>query len=249
LESSTVANETPGAGRQEEVEVPYVLESAPPSSLSEFPGPPPNGSYNQDPPSRLKNWWVVGGLALAALLLIAAGAAAVVLSSGGSSRETTGPNSSAGSSSGTSERNPSGPIVSRVVNGDALWLDKGQEKVRLVQIDAPDIATNQCYAQQSIAALQQLAGQGTPVALKPDPRLTGQDQYGRLLRYVYIAGKNVNLELVREGAAAPYFFFGQRGSEATRLLRAAKEAKQAGRGLWGDCPGTALDPNHEVKTS
>ena len=144
---------------------------------------------------------------------------------------------------------PPNTVVSRVVNGDALWLDHGKRKIRLVQIDAPDIATNQCYSQQSLNALKRIAAPGVSVVLKKDPKLSAEDQFGRLQRYVYVEGKNVNLLLIREGAAAPYFFFGQQGSQARRLLRAGEQAKRAGRGLWGACPGTKLDPNHEVKTS
>ena len=41
------------------------------------------------------------------------------------------------------------------------------------------------------------------VTLEADPALDRVDRYGRLLRYVLRAGRNVNLELVRLGAAAP----------------------------------------------
>ena len=61
-------------------------------------------------------------------------------------------------------------------------------------------------------------------------------------------GVNVNLKLVADGAAAPYFFDGARGTYATRLMRDAKAARSAGEGLWGACPGTVLDPDHGVAT-
>lgn len=49
------------------------------------------------------------------------------------------------------------------------------------------------------------------MTLEADARLDGKDRYGRLLRYVWRDGVNVNVELVRRGAAAPYFYRGDRG--------------------------------------
>jgi micrococcal nuclease len=59
---------------------------------------------------------------------------------------------------------------------------------------------------------------------------------------------NVNLALVRAGAAAPYFYGGDRGRYADALMRAAIDAKAARRGLWGACPRTRLDPYRAVDT-
>jgi Staphylococcal nuclease homologue len=42
----------------------------------------------------------------------------------------------------------------------------------------------------------------------------------------------VNLELVRRGAAAPYFYRGDRGRYASQLMAAARAARAAKRGLW-----------------
>ena len=61
------------------------------------------------------------------------------------------------------------------------------------------------------------------------------DQYGRLLRYVHVGDRNVNLELVRRGAAAPYFFHGEHGRYASELENAGEAARDAGRGMWGAC--------------
>ena len=52
---------------------------------------------------------------------------------------------------------------------------------------------------------------------------------------------NVNLELVRVGAAAPYFFRNERGRFAADLLDAAGDARDARRGFWGACPGAELN--------
>ena len=67
------------------------------------------------------------------------------------------------------------------------------------------------------------------------PALDPIDQYGRLLRYVKRAGVNVNIRLVLVGAARPYFYRGERGRYADRLVAAASQARAAKRGLWGAC--------------
>jgi endonuclease YncB( thermonuclease family) len=74
------------------------------------------------------------------------------------------------------------------------------------------------------------------------------DRYGRILRYIKRGGLNLNVELVRRGAAAPYFYGGERGRYASALMAAAVAAKAQKRGLWGACPSTPLDPNRAIHT-
>jgi micrococcal nuclease len=93
-----------------------------------------------------------------------------------------------------------------------------------------------------------LAPPGKRVVLEADPALDRVDRYGRLLRYVKRNGVNVNLELARRGAAAPYFYRGDRGRYAGSLMRVAQSAKAAKRGLWRACPRTVLDPFRAVST-
>ena len=82
---------------------------------------------------------------------------------------------------------------------------------------------------------------GTRVSLVRDPALDDRDRYGRLLRYLFVRDENVNVELVRDGAASPYFFRGDRGRFADELLDAVDEARAAHRGYWGACPGADLN--------
>jgi endonuclease YncB( thermonuclease family) len=138
-------------------------------------------------------------------------------------------------------------VVASVADGDTLSLTSG-ERVRLLQIDAPEVSTGECYARASRAALLRLVPVGSSVTLQTDPRLDKVDRFGRLLRYVRRGALNVNVELVRVGAAAPYFFGGDRGRYADRLLVAAFRAKAGKRGLWGASPDTELDPFRQVDT-
>ena len=139
-------------------------------------------------------------------------------------------------------------LVASAYDGDTVRLASG-ERVRLLQIDTPELGSGECYSRAARKALVRLVPLGSAVTLEADPSLDQVDRYGRLLRYVWRNGTNVNLALVREGAAAPYFYDRARGRYANQLLAAAKAAKAARRGLWQACPHTALDPNGPVQTS
>ena len=123
--------------------------------------------------------------------------------------------------------------VGRIVDGDTLRLRDG-ERVRLLQIDSPE-AGEECYSSGATRELTRLAPPGARIALEADPALDRRDRYGRLLRYVHAGGRNVNVELVRRGAATPYFYDGGRGRYARRLLDAVAAARQERRGMWGAC--------------
>lgn len=122
--------------------------------------------------------------------------------------------------------------VASVTDGDTLRLTNGQ-RVRLLQIDAPE--RGECFATEARNALLRLVPVGSSIALESDSALDQVDRYGRLLRYVRRGSVNVNVELVRRGAAASYFYDGDRGRYASRLLAAERAAKSARRGLWGAC--------------
>jgi micrococcal nuclease len=137
--------------------------------------------------------------------------------------------------------------VRRVVDGDTLELEGGK-RVRLLQVDAPEPGQDECYGREAGAVLAELLPRGSVVRLEAEPSLGTVDDYGRLLRYVFADGANVNVVLVRRGAASVYFFRGQRGRYAERLLAEAQRARRAGKGLWGACPGAKLRPERAVDT-
>jgi endonuclease YncB( thermonuclease family) len=129
--------------------------------------------------------------------------------------------------------------VAAVGDGDTLRLTNGR-KVRLLQIDAPELHGD-CYGKAALAALRRLTPPGSTVILVRDPELDATDRYGRLLRYVFAGGTNVSLALVRQGAASPYFYRGERGRYAADLLAAVAGARAARRGYWGACPRAELN--------
>jgi endonuclease YncB( thermonuclease family) len=175
--------------------------------------------------------WMKSGLSVCALL--------VVLAAGASAGAATTPKNELRASQTA--------VVVSVYDGDTLTLTGGR-RVRLVQIDTPELGSGECYSRAARTALLRLAPVGSKVVLEADSRLDRVDRYGRLLRYVKRNGVNLNVELVRRGAAAPYFYGGDRGRHAGALMRAAQSAKRAKLGLWKACPSTRLDPVRAVET-
>ena len=139
-------------------------------------------------------------------------------------------------------------VVSKVVDGDTITLNSG-EKVRLLQIDTPELATSECYGVEARAALASLLNTKAVITLKDDPKLDKVDRYGRSLRYIFVGKTNVNLKMVEIGAAAPYFYRGEKGLYSAQFLKAAEKAKANKRGLWKACPGTRLTPTTAITTS
>jgi endonuclease YncB( thermonuclease family) len=58
---------------------------------------------------------------------------------------------------------------------------------------------------------------------------------------VLVGETDVNVELVRRGAASPYFFRNERGEHALELLDAARTAQDGRHGYWGACPRARLN--------
>jgi len=140
--------------------------------------------------------------------------------------------------------------IARVVDGDTVDLTNGA-KVRLVQIDTPEVYFSaECYGRRASAIAKWLLPPGTLVRLAAEPATDRIDRYGRLLRYVTRVrdGLNVNVYLVRIGAAAPYFYRGREGRYASLLDRLARRARARGLGLWGACPHTPYGPDRSVAT-
>ena len=166
--------------------------------------------------------------------------------------------------SGCSQSTLEDDKIQQVLDGDTIELDSGT-KLRLVQIDTPELTTNECYAQESKQALIDLIAKYSPsvdsekVGLKTlrgkkklvfeyDEKLDKVDKYERELIYLIISGKNLNIEMVRLGFATPYFYQTVKGKYAQDFLEAAELAKEEGLGIWKNCPGFIYDPNDEVNT-
>jgi len=122
--------------------------------------------------------------------------------------------------------------VVHVHDGDSLRTAKG-EKIRLLGINAPEIANNDEPGQPlgneaQLRLTQLLAGQ--LVQLKRDREKV--DAYGRTLAQVYLRdGTWVNARMVREGLAHVYIF-APNFRWAGELMQAEAEARINKRGIW-----------------
>ena len=124
--------------------------------------------------------------------------------------------------------------VTRVFDGDTVKAE-GHDieiKIRLVGIDAPETSKRkrepgQPYSQQ---AKKYLAGLVLNKIV--DIKGYGIDQYNRILGVIYLDGKNINLELVREGLAEVYRGKPPRGLDIGLYRQAEAEAVKAGRAMW-----------------
>lgn len=127
----------------------------------------------------------------------------------------------------------SSAVVEYVHDGDTLFLDDGR-KVRLLGIDTPEIGENaECWGEESTMLLRSLLPEGTVVQVLADDEPL--DQYGRSLLFVFTDdATNVNLELVRRGAAE-VVYYEPNDLFQSELRDAEAEARNGGRGLWGAC--------------
>ena len=118
-------------------------------------------------------------------------------------------------------------LVARVIDGDTIELADGS-RVRYLGIDTPEVG--EYYADEATARNRELV-EGKMVELQSGRR--DQDEYGRLLRYVYVDGVFVNAELVAQGYAKAYIFDpDERYSQI--LVQLEQYAKLKGRGLWSN---------------
>ena len=140
---------------------------------------------------------------------------------------------------GPSRRDPSVGEVTRITDGDTIHVDiGGDETVRLIGIDTPESVDPrspvECFGKEASAHLAELIPVGTDVRLVRD--VEARDRYDRLLAYVYRAedGLFVNLQMARDGFA-DVATFPPNVAHVDELLAAVREARDAGRGLWGAC--------------
>lgn len=127
-------------------------------------------------------------------------------------------------------------VVTEVVDGDTIGveIDGRSHRVRYIGVNTPE--RGDPFYDEATAANRELVG-GETVRLVQDVSET--DQYGRLLRYVYLPdGTFVNAALVRQGVAQAATFPPDvaHQEEFTALQ---EEARAAGRGLWAEVPADA----------
>jgi len=120
--------------------------------------------------------------------------------------------------------------VISVGDGDTIRIRTSSGKsvtVRLACIDAPETAQGQSGRDSTDQLRALLSSAGGVVQLQPKET----DRYGRTVAEVLAAGRNVNLELVRLGAAYVYRDY-LRGCNASAYTQAENEARTSRAGVW-----------------
>jgi micrococcal nuclease len=124
------------------------------------------------------------------------------------------------------------PVVG-VVDGDTLKVRVGgrTERLRVIGIDTPELASGDCYAQQASSRMQSLV-QSKKVRLVADPTQANRDRYDRLLRHVLLAdGRSVAQLLIAGGFGKEYTYDrAYYGQGAYRKAQASAREKHLG--IW-----------------
>jgi micrococcal nuclease len=136
--------------------------------------------------------------------------------------------------------------VTDVIDGDTIKvsLDDKQETVRLVNMNTPETVdprkTVECLGEEASKKMEKLV-LGKNVSLEIDETQNERDQYGRLLRFVYLEDEtDVGLEMIKLGYAesTPY------GSSPHQYIglydKAQEKAKEQELGLWN--PEACIEP-------
>ncbi|MEK6888096.1 MAG: thermonuclease family protein [Candidatus Aenigmatarchaeota archaeon] len=109
--------------------------------------------------------------------------------------------------------------VTKVVDGDTIVIAGGQ-RVRLLSIDTREKGEN-CYDEAKTRLEELILLKNITIEADQEDK----DQYDRLLRYVYLDGANINMEMVAEGLAVVYIYepnvkYRQQFAEYERQARA-----------------------------
>ena len=114
-------------------------------------------------------------------------------------------------------------------DGDTIRVtDKSGDKVtvRLACIDAPEISqgTSGKWSTKTLKGMIQ----GKSITLKPQIK----DRYGRTVAEIYVGSTNINLQMVRNGAAFTYRQY-LKQCDRDAYLNAESMAKREKQGVWG----------------
>lgn len=138
---------------------------------------------------------------------------------------------------------PGGAIVVHVADGDTvdLMIDDRRQRVRLLGIDAPELATKdapaECGAEAARDRLRTLLPEGSTVAIVTDSRADARDRYERALLYVEIGGVDVGHLLVQEGLAAAWRPASEpHPDREDDYADSMEKARADKRGSWATCP-------------
>ena len=124
-------------------------------------------------------------------------------------------------------------LAIRVIDGDTIEI-QGGDRVRYLGIDAPETVHPskpvEYFGREATEKNRELV-EGKRVRLEKDAQ--DRDEYGRLLRYVWLDDIMVNAELVRLGYAYSYSL-PPNAKYQKLFLQLEREAREQGLGLWAE---------------
>jgi micrococcal nuclease len=124
--------------------------------------------------------------------------------------------------------------VKHVDDGDTIICENRDItiRVRLAGINAPETGRNKKDADQPFSQEAKLVLEKLVLNKVVDIKGYGLDDYNRLLAVVNCGGKNINLEMIRQGMAEVYKGSPPDGFNTCLYRKAEKEAKGALIGIW-----------------
>ncbi len=174
-------------------------------------------------------------LLAAALMLPCACSGAQAPASNGSPALTASGAPTASPTSPTVKPGLTSAVVTPIVDGDTIVVEIGgqQFKLRYIGIDTPETVDPRrpvgCFGHEASDRNHQLVD-GQTVGLEKD--ISETDDFGRLLRYVWLGDRMVNAVLVQEGYATAATYPPD-VKYADLFVSLQREARELGRGLWG----------------
>ena len=122
---------------------------------------------------------------------------------------------------------PATATVTSVYDGDTFTLDTG-DRVRLRWVNTPEMKPNEDYGSEARDFAASLL-QGKQVELLYGKTL--RDGYGRLIAGVTVDGKNLSIELLKQGLAH-MFVIPPDATDLAPFIAAQEAARAARRGVW-----------------
>ncbi|MRN38991.1 hypothetical protein CRG49_001405 [Neisseria sp. N95_16] len=121
--------------------------------------------------------------------------------------------------------------ITRISDGDTIHVTDAngrKHKIRMAHIDAPEM--NQAYGTRSRDQLKAVADNA-----KVKVKVFELDRYGREVAQVFKGNTDLNLMMVREGAAWHYEYYAKKQQNKLAFAEyaaAQKQAKRDRKGLW-----------------
>ncbi len=138
------------------------------------------------------------------------------------------------------------PVVS-VTDGDTfkVRIAGKTEVVRIVGMNTPETVdprkAPECFGKEASNKLKLLLT-GKTVELEMDATQSDRDRYGRLLRFAFLDGKDIGLQMIREGYAHESLYSSTPHRYRDAYVQAQKTAEAEKVGLWADdvCAATNI---------